>query len=140
MLQSFKRGRLARASIAVVIATGLVACGGGGGGGGAVVQPLQLATVNARADQVTDGDALVQVTLPSGVAASSLQVMVNGQNVSSSFARRPDGRVTGLVTGLGAGNNVILASAEGATPAQLTVTNTPKGGTVLSGPYVVPFY
>ena len=139
MTQSFQSGRWAGIGAVLAFAVGLTACGGGGGGG-TVVQPLQVATVNARADQVTDGDALVLVTLPSGGVASSLQVTVNGQNVSSAFARRPDGRITGLVTGLVTGSNTIVASADGATPAQLTVTNTPKGSTVLSGPYVVPFH
>ncbi|MBC7470081.1 MAG: hypothetical protein H7322_12215, partial [Ramlibacter sp.] len=88
---------------------------------------------------VSGGDALVEVVLPAGASASALKVDVDGRDVSSAFAVRADGRVTGLVIGLANGNNVLSASADGATAAKLLVTNAPRGGPVYSGAQVVPY-
>jgi hypothetical protein len=57
-----------------------------------------------RADQVSDGNALVEVLLPPRVDASRLRVVLatdHGlRNVSDAFARRANGRVEGLLEGL----------------------------------------
>lgn len=115
-----------------------------GCGGGDVTTPppdplLELRTLSNRADMVSDGDAMMQVVLPSSAAASTLRVDVDGRDVTSAFAMRSDGRITGLVTGLVNGANVVSASAAGAAAAKLTVTNYPRGGPVLSGPQAGPY-
>ena len=91
----------------------------------------------ARRCFVLAAAALVEVVLPAGASASALKVHVDGRDVSSAFAVRADGQVTGLVIGLANGNNVLSASADGATAAKLLVTNAPRGGPVYSGAQVV---
>src|SRR5690348_15948321 len=67
---------------------GAVAFEGGGGG-------LRIDVVSGRADLVTGGDALVQLTLPRRVSPDRVRVDLNGQDVTSDFAVRADGRFLG---------------------------------------------
>ena len=60
--------------------------------------------------------------------------------MTSAFARRADGRITGVVTGLADGDNVLVASVDNAREAQLTITNAPRSGPIVSGAHVTPFY
>src|SRR5690606_272882 len=53
---------------------------------------------------------------------------------------RSDGRVTGLITGLSEGDNVITARTGNTEPARLVITNAPRSGPVLSGAHIEPFY
>ncbi len=99
----------------------------------------QIRTLSNRADLVSDGDVLVELTLPEGASLSTLKVDVDGRDVSSSFALR-SGRVLGLVTGLAVGRNVISARTEGSSTGELVVTNAPRGGPILSGAQINPFY
>ncbi|HEX3141941.1 MAG TPA: DUF6351 family protein, partial [Rhizobacter sp.] len=78
--------------------------------------------------------------VPAGDALIGLLVQVGSRDVSSAFARRADGRVTGLVTGLDNGDNVLTAQTLGSRSAQLTVTNAPRNGPVISGAAITPFY
>ena len=85
--------------------------------------PLEIRTVNNRADLVSGGDAMVEIVLPEGADTAGLKVDVAGRDVSSAFARASDGRVTGVITGLAKGDNVVQARADKAGAAQLTITN-----------------
>jgi len=129
---------VARTATAVAVAAALAACGSGGGS--PEIGGLEIKTLSNRADLVSGGDALVEIVLPAGATATGLSVSVDGRDVSSAFAPRADGRVTGLVTGLKTGANVITARAPSTRGATLTVTNAPRGGPVLSGPQPVPFF
>src|SRR5437899_12657999 len=60
---------------------------------------VRLRTLSNRADLISDGDVLVEVITPSG-SADGLSVSLNGTDVTNAFAKRSDGRITGLVTGL----------------------------------------
>jgi Tannase-like family of unknown function (DUF6351) len=114
----------------------------GGLGGG-----LRIDVVSGRADLVTGGDALVQVVPPERVSPGRVRVDLNGQDVTSSFAVRADGRFLGLLGGLRDGRNEVTARV--ASPfediegdgggARLTITNHPIGGPVFSGPQVQPW-
>jgi hypothetical protein len=99
----------------------------------------EIRTLSNRADLVSGGDALVEI-VPHGNDATGLQVQVDGRDVTSDFARRSDGRITGVVTGLAEGDNVLVANTQGSRSAQLTVTNAPRNGPVLSGAAITPFY
>src|SRR3954469_21230526 len=102
----------------------------------AAATPITVSVLSARADLVSGGDALVRI---GGVkSAKGLRVTVRGRNRSSAFAKRADGTITGLVTRLARGRNVIVASA-GRRAAKLVVTNHPKGGPVFSGPQLEPW-
>ena len=104
--------------LAAAVAALLAACGGSNSS-----PPLEIRTVNNRADLVSGGDAMVEIVLPEGADTAGLKVDVAGRDVSSAFARRSDGRVTGVITGLAKGDNVVQARADKAGAAQLTITN-----------------
>jgi hypothetical protein len=117
----------------VLVAGLLAACSEGGS-----QDVLQVRALSNRADLVSDGDALVEVVSPQGT--SDLKVMVNGTDQTAAFVRRADGRMIGLVTGLNDGNNKVVASASNVASGQLTVTNAPRSGPVLSGTQTTPYY
>jgi Tannase-like family of unknown function (DUF6351) len=100
---------------------------------------LEIKVLSNRADLISGGDALVEVKIPAGVATSSVKVFDDSRDVTSSFARRLNGRYEGLVTGLSVGPNVLTARAPGFADATITVTDHPNGGPVFSGPQVKPW-
>jgi hypothetical protein len=102
-------------------------------------RPLEIRTLSNRADLISGGDAFVEIVLPDLAPLEQLRVTVGADDVSAAFARRADGRVTGVLTGLAVGPNVVTASAAGSNAARLTITNHPIGGPVLSGPQILPF-
>jgi hypothetical protein len=102
----------------------------------AEAKPLRIKTLSNRADLISAGDALVQVK---GTGARRTRITLNGGDVTSAFAVRPDGRFTGLVTGLRDGRNVIRAKRGNGSGARLVIRNHPNGGPVFSGPQVQPW-
>lgn len=126
--------------LAAVAATAALLAACGGGGGDSEASALVLKTLANRADLVSGGDAMMEVVVPGSVVASTLKVTLNGADVTSAFARRADGRMTGLLTGLSLGDNVVEASAVGTPNARLTVNNSPRHGPVYSGAQMTPFY
>jgi Tannase-like family of unknown function (DUF6351) len=103
---------------------------------------LRIDVLSNRADLVSGGDALVQVVLPRHVSPAQVRVDLNGQDVTSSFAVRADGRFLGLVSGLRDGRNALTARAasfEDGGSARITITNHPIGGPIFSGPQVQPW-
>jgi hypothetical protein len=65
----------------------------------------EIKVLSTRADMVTDGDALVEIAVPSGADATGLNVSVDGRDVTSAFTTR-DGKIVGLASGLKVGSNV----------------------------------
>jgi hypothetical protein len=108
---------------------------GGGNNGG---QP-HIVVLSNRADLISGGDALVQVELPARIDPSTVRVSLNGHDVTSAFAVRPDGTYQGLVTGLVVGENDLMASVRKGPTVHLTITNHPSGGPVFAGPQVQPW-
>src|SRR3954471_10658921 len=100
--------------------------------------PIRISTLSNRADLVSDGQALVGITLPRRARASRLKVTLGGRDVTRAFAHRRDGRLEGVVDGLDLGPNRLAATAPGARGARLTITNHPNGGPVFSGPQLQP--
>ena len=99
--------------------------------------PVAINVLSGRADLVSGGSALVQIT-PASVA-KDLAVTLDGRTITSAFATRADGRFTGLVTGLKLGDNVLQATLPDGTGAQMTLTDHPIGGPVFSGPQLQPW-
>lgn len=142
--------RAMRAGAAVFMAAALAACGGGGGGGGEGDGPVALRTLSNRADLISGGDALVEVTAPPGLLRQSFKVTVNGTDVTSAFRLTSEGRILGVVTGLRVGENAVEATVGGSNAvtsqakkktARLTITNAPRSGPVFSAAaHVTPFY
>lgn len=98
----------------------------------------EIRVLSNRADLISGGQALVQVVLPATADPSKVRVSVDGRDVTSAFAVRPDGRYLGIVTGLVEGKNTLIVSGQGGR-ARLTITNHPIGGPVLAGPQVQPW-
>jgi len=89
-----------------------------------------------RADLVSGGDALVEVT---GAATEPVALDVNGAPGGGGLrydARRRS--MVGLVTGLKQGANLLTARS-GRRSARLRIVNHSKDGPILSGPHMLPY-
>ena len=100
---------------------------------------VQIDVLSNRADLISGGDALVAIGLPPGTNPSDVAVDVDGRDVSGSFAVRADGRLTGLVTGLTLGTNVLRAVLGNGSGASITITNTGLNGPIFAGPQIQPW-
>ena len=98
-----------------------------------------IRTLSNRADMISGGDALVEISRADDANLEGLHVTLDGADVTAAFTRRANGSVQGIVTGLKIGENRLVAEATGATGAQLTITNHPIGGPVFSGEQVQPW-
>ena len=103
---------------------------------GCAEQQLDLSVLSGPSDMVTGGDALVEV---SGAGDSSLQVDLNGRDITSSFRGGLDpSRLVGRVSELKVGKNSLTARV-GERTASLELVNHPRTGPVFSGPHQDPF-
>jgi hypothetical protein len=95
-----------------------------------------------RADLVSGGNALVEVSLPpkSKGSYADIRVELNGIDVTGVFAVRADGRYYGLVTGLTDGRNQVTVHGHKVKKSRLTIDNHPIGGPVISGAQVQPWF
>src|SRR5690242_9145105 len=105
---------------------------------------MVINVVSNRADLISGGDALVEVVPPPDVNPADVRVSLNGADVTSAFAVRPNGRFMGLLVDLLVGDNIVVASvdpaATGRRPrAQITITNYKIGGPVFSGAQLQPW-
>jgi Tannase-like family of unknown function (DUF6351) len=119
---------------AIAAAATLVACGGTDSGPDApAVQVL-----SSKAEHVSGGDALIDVTVPSG--AGALSAKLNGVDVSSAFKADPlrAGRMVGLLGGMPNGDSTLTVGF-GINVTKLSLTNYPITGPMLSGPHMTPF-
>src|SRR5688572_31585198 len=91
-----------------------------------VSRNVSIEVLSNRADLVSGGDALVEITSNPG-SPEDLAITHNGNDVTSSFATRANGRFMGVVTGLVEGDNDLVASASNG-GARLTITNHPIQG------------
>jgi hypothetical protein len=92
-----------------------------------------------RANVISGEETLVVIRLPRTVNPSSVKVKLNGSDVTSQFALRPNGQYAGLLTGLKAGADTITAEAPGETTATYTLFDHVIGGPISSGPQVQPW-
>ena len=98
---------------------------------------VEIRSLSGRADLISGGDALLEVT--GAPDPKKVRVAVGGRDVTDAFAVRRDGRFSGLVTGLRDGANVVTASTPSGAGARLTVTSHPRGGPVFAGPQTMPW-
>ena len=105
----------------------------------AAAAALKIVVLSNRADLISEGDALVQIEVPSGVDPGSIRVDVDGRDVTSAFAVRSDGRFLGRVENLAPGANVLTAKESKKHGARITITNHSRGGPVFSGPQIQPW-
>ena len=126
---------------ALALASAVLASCGGGGGDGDDSNPVEIRTLSNRADLVSGGDALVEISGPPGQVQKGVAVRLDGKDISSSFTRQSDGRLVGLVTGLKEGANTLEADVGRFLGARLVITNAPRSGPVYSGSaHLTPFY
>ncbi|MEA2495807.1 MAG: hypothetical protein QOJ29_3718 [Thermoleophilaceae bacterium] len=100
---------------------------------------IRIATLSNRADLISDGQALVGITLPRGASADGLRATVGDRDVTDAFTHRHGRTIDGVLDGLSLGPNELVVTAPGATGAQLTITNHPNGGPLFAGPQVQPW-
>src|SRR4051794_41838297 len=91
----------------------------------ATKRQLSVSVLSGRADLVSGGSALVAVDLPPGSNPRLARVTLGGNDVTSAFAVRADGRFEGLVTGLALGPNQLQATLPGSAGAPPPPTNPP---------------
>jgi Tannase-like family of unknown function (DUF6351) len=99
----------------------------------------RIKVLSNRADLVSEGDALVRVTLPRGVRASRLRLSAGHRNVTRALRRTGRRRLDGRVRGLHRGRVALTARIRGGSAARLYVRNHPIGGPVFSGPQIQPW-
>ncbi len=90
---------------------------------------------NTRADLVSDGQALVGISIPS---TAGLRVSLGNRDVTKAFGHVVNGHVEGIVDGLRLGANVVTATV-GRAQGHLTITNHPNGGPLFTGPQLQPW-
>ena len=106
---------------------------------------FEITVLSARPDQVSGGDALVEVSVPPRVDPDDVTVSLGGTDITDAFAPEGDDRtLVGLVEGLEEGDNTLTVRdggrRDGGVPtARLTLTNHPIGGPIFSGPQQQPF-
>ena len=74
-----------------------------------------------------------------GADPRAIKVELNGRNITSAFAVRPNGRYEALVTGLALGRNVLRVRPGNGLGRWIEIDNHPIGGPVFSGPQVQPW-
>ncbi len=140
-----------------LLATSLTGCGGGDDGGGASPAGSAGATPSAvarsdaparaaievlsnRADLVSGGEALVEVTAPAGVDPRILFISLNGvHDVRAAFAMSGEGRYLGLVGGMTPGRNTLSVEGPSVPRSTIEIVNHRAGGPLFAGPQVQPW-
>ena len=120
---------LASALGAIILLGGSVAAQAVDGDG------VEIRVLSNRADLISGDNALVRIVTAD---PSTVQVALNGGDVTQSFAVRPNGELEGVVTGLVSGRNELTATSPSG-GARVTITNHPRGGPVFAGAQVQPW-
>ncbi|HMG42114.1 MAG TPA: DUF6351 family protein [Acidimicrobiales bacterium] len=133
----------------MTLVVGVGAVVGAGSGNAAEARPdgdrFEITVLSGRPDQVSGGDALVQVAVPRRVPTDRVRVTVGDRDVTSAFDEPADGghALVGLVDSLVEGDNTLTVKATGRghrpRDARLTLVNHPVGGPIFSGPQQQPF-
>ena len=107
----------------------------------AAASSVSIQVLSSRPETVSQGDALVKVSLPPGAAKNGFKVMAAGRDLSASFRSQDAGTYIGLVTGLPVGSSTIEVSANNgnALKASVTVRNYDRNGPMFSGPHQSPW-
>ncbi|HWL66111.1 MAG TPA: DUF6351 family protein [Actinomycetota bacterium] len=100
---------------------------------------VKIRTLSNRADLISGGDALIQVSVPAGASTSDIRLSLNGKDVTGAFQEGSNGNGQGLIEGLKLGRNKVVASLPDGRAASLTITNHPLGGPVFGGPQIKPW-
>jgi hypothetical protein len=121
--------------------------------GGFQIQRFTIKTLGNRADLISNGDALIEVQVPSRVPLDRVKVTLNDKNVSAAFSIADASKRTlrGLITGLREGDNLLRVDADTRRSdlwgwlhgydddASLVITNHARGGPVILGAQTQPW-
>lgn len=107
------------------------------GGAHAGTGDLSINVVSSRADMVSEGSALVTVSVPVGVPASTIKVTINDVDATAKFLLDGE-KLIGLVDGMAIGRN-LLAASYGTRIKKLILVNNHRDGPIISGPHQMPF-
>src|SRR5438094_662368 len=101
---------------------------------------IEIRTLSTRADRVSGGDVLVEITNVREGRKHPLQITLNGRDVTAAFrpGSEPNSRI-GLVTGLELGKNKLSVGGRGEPKETLEITNYAITGPITSGPHITPF-
>ena len=137
--QGVVRGRGLRSSAAAGVLAGIAALAlmAAPAGAAPASGPVEVKLLGNRADLVSGGDALVEVIRPTGTNPDSVEVALDGVDVTGEFALRDNGRFLGLLD-LEPGKNAVVAKVQQQT-ATLEITDHPIGGPIFSGPHLKPW-
>src|SRR5438876_2613482 len=108
-------------------------------------QHFKIDVLSSRPYMISGGDALVRVTVKKkDVSLGSVRIELNGANITGALHADAGARtLTGLVTGLRLGENELSVDAKGKghgrADADITLTNYPIEGPIISGPHEFPF-
>ena len=105
---------------------------------------FDIVTLSNRADLISGGNALVEVSVPRNVPLHQVKLFLNGTDITASFVTNAAERtMRGVVTGLVVGTNEVIADSNGRgngrPRAKLIITNHPRGGPVLLGSQTQPW-
>ena len=98
---------------------------------------FEIRTLSTRPFAVSGGDVLIEVSAPGRVRHKDLVIRVNGRDVTDAFRTDPTSRrLTGLVTGLKEGKNVVTVGTRyqhrNVFFDKLEITNFPLSGEILA--------
>ena len=102
-------------------------------------QGVVISVLSTRADLVSNGEALIDVTVPPANAESPLRLSVDGRDITAQLTLRSGAHHQGLITGLALGDNHLRAALSDGSGATLTITNHPNGGPIFAGPQMQPW-
>ncbi len=139
--------RLSLPSLAMVLVLGLMVPTAEAARAGSPSTQFAANVVSSEADQVTGGDARIQIELSGTVKPSQVAVFVNGDDQTDRFSLIPGtSTLTGVVDGLIVGDNEVVVKANGEGRGRpvprsttLVLTNYPVTGPIFSGPQQYPF-
>ena len=150
------RGFASLCAASLLAAAVLAGCGGGSGSTAATPTAADAAKValaendpsnpiqilSSQPSLVSGGNALVQIALPAGTAASAVKVLAAGTDETTRFKEVKPGTLLGVVQGLplGTASIDVVASSGSGTVATVNVRNWPIEGPIISGPHQTPFF
>jgi hypothetical protein len=104
----------------------------------ATAAPVEIKVLSSRADLVSGGDALVRIKLERAAAARHLKVRLGDRDVTDQFARRANGKIEALLTGI-PNRRVTLTATTKRRGARIDLVGHPNSGPLISGPQMKPW-
>ncbi|MFV0476397.1 MAG: DUF6351 family protein [Parahaliea sp.] len=108
-----------------------------------ILGEFTVTVLSSKIDQVSNDETRIRIEAPTTLALNSIQVRLNGADVSSHFhSDKQAHHIEGRIDNLDIGDNTLVISSrdDDMTEASLTLTNHPASGPIFSGPQQSPFF